>query len=190
MNLSKLKSKSRGILTAMTITTFVVACNDSEQANNSSNPDSTAAAANTANADTAATVRIATKRKGKATVSIKADDATVKMQKDKLGYYNRAEVIPAYPGGQSSLENYITDNIEYPQQAIDNNTEGTVYVQFGVDENGNVSNVSTVGQKVGNGLEEEAIRVVSKMPKWTAGQIKGKNVKTWRTLPIVYKLES
>ena len=62
-------------------------------------------------------------------------------------------------------------------------------IQFGVDENGTISNVSTTGNKIGHGLEEEAIRVVSKMPKWTAGQVKGKNVKTWRTLPISYRLE-
>jgi TonB family protein len=106
-----------------------------------------------------------------------------------MGYYNRTEVLPAYSGGQTALENYINNNIQYPQDAIDNNVEGVVKVQFGVDENGNVINVSTVGNKIGYGLEEEAIRVVSKMPKWTPGQIKGKNVKTWRTLPINYRLE-
>ena len=58
-----------------------------------------------------------------------------------------------------------------------------------VDENGNILNVSTVGNKIGHGLEEEAVRVVSKMAKWTPGQVKGKNVKTCRTLPINYKLE-
>ena len=106
-----------------------------------------------------------------------------------MGYYNRTEVLPAYKGGENAIENYITTNIEYPQDAIDNNVEGVVNVQFGIDENGNILNVSTVGNKIGHGLEEEAVRVVSKMAKWTPGQVKGKNVKTWRTLPINYKLE-
>ena len=82
------------------------------------------------------------------------------------------------------------DNIEYPQQAIDNSIEGTVNVQFAVDEQGVISNVSVIGTKAGYGLDEEAVRVVSKMPKWSPGQIKGKNVKTWRVLPITYKFES
>jgi TonB family protein len=64
-----------------------------------------------------------------------------------------------------------------------------VNVHFLVDEKGNISNVTTVGNKVGYGLDEEAVRVVSKMPKWNPGQVKGKNVKTWRTLPIMYRLE-
>ena len=112
------------------------------------------------------------------------------MEVDKQGYYNRTEVLPAYKGGQSALENYIMNNIEYPQEAIDNNIEGTVSIHFAVDEQGNISNVKAMGNKLGYGLEEEAVRVVSKMPKWSPGQVKGKNVKTWRTLPITYRLES
>ncbi len=99
------------------------------------------------------------------------------------------EVRPAYPGGQSSLEDYITNNVEYPQAAVDNNKQGTVNVQFTVDENGNVSNAQVIGSKLGDGLDEEAVRVVSKMPKWTAGSVKGKNVKTRVTLPITFKIE-
>lgn len=180
--------------------TVLIACNsDDSTANNSTTADSTAnyttpmadsnvagtvdPAAGTTNAST--TTKPA--RKGRATASIKADDASVKMEMDRAGYYNRTEIAPAYQG---SIEDYVTDNIEYPQNAIDNSAEGTVYVQFGVDRNGNISNVSTVGTKIGYGLEEEAIRVVSKMPKWTPGKVKGKNVNTWRTLPITYKLES
>jgi TonB family protein len=131
------------------------------------------------------------KRMGKVSATMPTEaDANAKMEMDKMGYYNRTEVLPAYNGGQAALENYINNNIEYPQDAIDNNIEGTVSVQFAVDEQGSISNVSTIGTKAGYGLEEQAIKVISNMPKWTAGQIKGKNVKTWRILPITYKLES
>jgi protein TonB len=41
---------------------------------------------------------------------------------------------------------------------------------------------------LGNGLEEEALRVVKLMPKWSPGQINGKNVKTRFTLPITYQI--
>jgi len=103
--------------------------------------------------------------------------------------YSRTDVAPAFAGGESALENYIGTTIEYPQEAIDNNVEGKVNVRFAVDEKGNISNVSTLGNKLGHGLEEEAIKVVSGMPKWRPGQVKGKNVKTWRILPINYRLE-
>ncbi|MFC0774410.1 energy transducer TonB [Terrimonas alba] len=163
-------------------------CNNENSANNSTS-DSKEVAADTTMTSTAPVARA--KKSGKISTGTGVDEGDPKseMKKDKLGYYNRTEILPAYSGGQTALENYISNNIQYPQDAIDNNVEGVVKVQFGVDENGNVTNVSTVGNKIGYGLEEEAIRVVSKMPKWTPGQIKGKNVKTWRTLPINYRLE-
>jgi periplasmic protein TonB len=199
MNSEKLNTRTRVLITAIAFTVFITACNDNEDtANNSPVTDTsgnTAITADTgANAATPSTTPVAgtttAKRKGRVTASLKAEDETVKMEMDKSGYYNRTETAPAYPGGQNALETYITNNIEYPQNAIDNNTEGTIYVQFGIDENGKVTNVRTIGNKLGDGLEDEAIRVVSNMPKWTPGQVKGKKVKTWRTLPIMYKLES
>jgi protein TonB len=179
---------------------FAVACNN-ESGNNSTTDTTTPAtdssgstSTNTPSTTDSNTAKTATtiKKKGKASANMTAEtaDANAKMEMDKMGYYNRTEVLPGYNGGQTALENYITNNIEYPQDAIDNNMEGTVKVQFAVDEQGAISNVKAVGDKLGYGLEEEAIRVVSKMPKWTPGKIKGKNVKTWRTLPITYKLES
>lgn len=182
MIFSKLKPKFREIITVFAIITFMTACNNSDESANNSTPKDSSS--------TAVTSQLAKKKTGKVSTSIKADDETVKMEKDKIGYYSRTEVTPAYPGGQNALETYINNNIVYPQEAIDKDIEGTVYVKFGVDEKGNVTNVSTVGNKIGYGLEEEAVKVVSAMPSWSAGTIKGKNVKTWRTLPITYKLES
>lgn len=204
MTIKIVNNRIRGVLAAIAVTTFVAACNNDTDgtANNSTMADSTGttstnatvvttdSGAIAANPSTTTTTTTPVKRKGRVTASIKPDDETVKIEVDKAGYYNRTETAPAYPGGQSSLEDYIMNNIEYPQDAIDNNTEGTVYVTFGVDENGKITNVSTTGTKLGSGLEDEAIRVVSNMPKWTPGQVKGKKVKVWRTLPIVYKIES
>ncbi|MEI9943918.1 MAG: energy transducer TonB [Chitinophagaceae bacterium] len=185
MILNKLNPKLKGIVAALAIITFVVACNNSdESANNSTSTESKDTSGTSANP------ALAKKRTGKVSLTMKDEDATVKIEKDKEGYYSRTEMAPAYPGGQGALDTYINNNIVYPQEAIDNNIEGTVYVRFGVDENGKVSNVSTVGNKLGYGLEEEAVKVVTDMPQWTAGTVKGKNVKTWRTLPITYKLES
>ena len=86
--------------------------------------------------------------------------------------------------------NFFSDNIEYPQQATDNSTEGVVNVSFLVDENGKVSSPKIIGKKLGDGLEDETMRVFNKMPNWTPGKIKGKNVKTRFTLPVKFQLES
>ena len=186
MNFNQLNNEIKKGLFVFASVFFLWGCNDEKSANYST-PLSTDTDTTTTTTDPQPVV--AKKKSGKVSTSMSADNANAKMEKDKMGYYNRTDVVPAYNGGQSGMENYIINAIEYPQDAIDNNAEGIVNVQFGVDENGNISNVSTIGNKIGYGLEEEAIRVVSKMPKWVPGQVKGKNVKTWRTLPINYRLE-
>jgi len=201
MIVSNLKRKITGIATVALFSLFAISCNDEKTSGDNSsdtttagdttmsnNPDNPAATNSTPGAKS--TTDPAKRRTGRASATMAADDEKVKVEMDKAGVYTRAEVAPAYPGGQSGLDDYITSNIEYPSDAIDNNVEGTVYVQFAVDNNGKVSNVTTMGNKLGYGLEEEAVKVVSAMPAWTPGQVKGKKVKTWRTLPIVYKLES
>jgi TonB family protein len=91
-----------------------------------------------------------------------------KLEMDKQGYYNNAEVLPSYPGGQNALENFFNNNIEYPQQATDNGTEGVVKISFLVDENGKITSPEIVSKKIGDGVEEEAMRVFNKIPSWTA----------------------
>lgn len=145
----------------------------------------------TDSAGTAATSTTGTKKasKGRASVKITEPDSKEKIEMDKEGVYNRAEIMPAFPGGQSSLEKYIEDNIQYPQEALDNGIEGRVLVSFDVDENGKLYRPMIASPKIGYGLEEEALKVVKEMPQWTPGRIKGKNVKTKFTLPIDYQLQ-
>src|SRR5262249_46566936 len=119
----------------------------------------------------------AVKKKGKITLGSMSPTVTKTVKADKDGVYNVADVMPAYPGGRNALEDYMNSHVEYPQPAIDNSSEGTVKVQFVVNENGKVKDAQVVGQKLGNGLDEEAINVVSNMPKWTPGKVKGKDVK-------------
>lgn len=188
MKFSNLKTVLLTLIPGLAISLLIISCTDDQSANNSTPKR------DEAHPDTAATTKIAPpantpKKSGKVTMAKATDKKEEKIAKDKQGVYSRTDVAPAFAGGEPALENYIATTIEYPQQAIDSNIEGIVNVRFEVDEKGNVSNVSTVGNKIGYGLEEEAIKVVSDMPKWTPGQVKGKNVKTWRTLPINYRLE-
>lgn len=129
-------------------------------------------------------------KKGKVSIVMTAPviDKTVKMEMDKEGFYTNTEVLPAYPGGQKALERFFEDNIQYPEAATENDAQGTVKLSFAVDENGKIYQPVATGNKIGYGLEEEAIRVFNKMPKWTPGKIKGKNVKSRFTLPINFQL--
>lgn len=110
------------------------------------------------------------------------------MDMDKDGYYSNVEVLPAFPGGQRSLEKFFEDNIVYPDPASENGTEGLVTLNFIVDERGKVFNPVVTSKKLGDGIEEEAIRVFNQMPVWTAGKIKGNNVKTRYSLPIRFQI--
>jgi periplasmic protein TonB len=134
------------------------------------------------------------KRKGKATLGTMAEmkktaEAKATFKPDANGIYDATEVRPMYPGGHAALSDYIANHIDYPQMAIDDNKGGTVNVQFVVDENGKVQNAKVVGSKLGDGLDEEAERVIASMPKWDAGMVKGKPVKTRMTVPITYQIE-
>jgi TonB family protein len=142
---------------------------------------------NKSRADTSAVKGTGKIRKAKVTIVLPKLNS--KMEMDKEGYYSNADVLPSYPGGQKELENFFTNNVEYPQRATDNSTEGSVNINFLVDENGKVSSPKVISNKVGDGIEEEALRVFNKMPSWKPGQIKGKNVKTRFTLPIKFQLE-
>jgi len=168
---------------------FTQACNNNKESeknpktneNNITTGDTTAAqSANKMNTG---------KKTGKVSAGIPPVDKSSKMETDKMGYYNYTETAPTFPGGQGSLESYINNNIQYPQQAIDNGAEGTVNVRFTIDENGKPGNAKTTGAAIGYGLEEEAIRVVNSMSNWTPGMIKGNKVKAWYTLPITFRLE-
>lgn len=163
------------------------------------NVDTSAAAANTvkANADTsgsaakkAGTKSDATKKikKGKVSIAENTTKNTGDMSVDKEGFYANTEVLPAFPGGQKALENFFEKNIAYPQDATDNNVEGTVLLNFSVDEKGKVYAPKVTSKNLGYGIEPEAIRVFNKMPTWNPGKIKGKNVKTRYTLPVKFQL--
>ena len=130
----------------------------------------------------------AANRRGRVSLG-KMTESKTGMKPDKDGIYEMTDVRPAYPGGQTALENYINNNVEYQQAAIDNNTEGKVDVEFVIDEKGNVTDAKRIGKELGGGLDDEAVKVISNMPKWTPGKVKGKNVKTRLVLPITYKIE-
>lgn len=115
-------------------------------------------------------------------------NAGVAIEMDKEGIYTRTEVRPSYPGGEKALAKFIQENIMYPEEAIENGVEGTVGIVFAVDERGKVYTPRIMGEKEGYGLDEAAINVVSKMPTWNPGQIKGVNVKSYYTLPITFRI--
>ena len=111
-----------------------------------------------------------------------------KIEMDKEGVYTRADIMPSFPGGEKALSKYLEDNLKYPDAAIEEGVEGTVELVFAVDEMGKVYAPMLKSQKMGYGLEDEAMRVIRKMPNWNPGSIKGRNVKTRFNLPVTFQI--
>jgi len=97
------------------------------------------------------------------------------------------EKMPEFPGGEDAMNSFLANNIRYPQTAKELGIQGTVYVQFIVDTYGNISNVELL-RGIGGGCDDEAIRVVKKMPRWNPGKQGGRPVKVQFRLPIRFKL--
>ena len=125
--------------------------------------------------------------KGKATITAPVKGIGA-MKMDNTGVYNNVEYIPSFPGGNKGLQKYFDNNLKYPEDATNDGVDGTVKISFIVDENGSLTSPQIMGDKLGYGLDEEALRVVKQMPTWNPGKLNGKNVKTRYTLPVKYQL--
>jgi len=98
------------------------------------------------------------------------------------------EESPSFPGGEEARIRFLQENIEYPQMARESGIQGTVYMTFVVEPSGSVSAVRVL-RGIGGGCDEEAIRVIQKMPKWNPGKQRGKPVRVQFTMPIKFTLQ-
>ena len=99
------------------------------------------------------------------------------------------EYMPEYPGGESAMREFIGQYFKVPDTARKSSLNIVrIIVRFVVTETGSVSEIKTIS-KVGFGLEEEAVRVVSRFPKWKPGTQNGKPVPVYFTLPITIAID-
>ncbi len=101
---------------------------------------------------------------------------------------DRAEVQPAYPGGPKAMMEFLMKHIKYPAACQEMGIQGRVFVQFVVNTDGSICNV-TVLKPVDERLDAEAVRVVSSMQNWTPGKMGGKAVRCKFTLPVSFVMK-
>ena len=101
--------------------------------------------------------------------------------------YQICETMPDFPGGMVACMKFLGENIKYPEEAIKNKKEGRVIVQFIVNKDGSIKDAKVV-RSIDPSLDEEALRVVSLMPKWIPGQNQGKAVRVKYTIPVMFSL--
>lgn len=95
--------------------------------------------------------------------------------------------LPRYPGGPESMYRWISDNLVYPAEDVKAKIEGKVIVRFVISECGVVENPEIV-HGLTETLNNEAIRLVTSMPRWEPGYSDGYPVKTYFILPVTFKL--
>jgi TonB family protein len=108
----------------------------------------------------------------------------------KIVFY-KAEISPSYMGGEKALNAYLSENLVYPEGAVEQGVEGTVFVDFIVLADGSISEVEVLNDPsddIDQRLVDEAVRVVSTMPNWAPGQQHGKTVDVKFSLPITFQL--
>ena len=102
--------------------------------------------------------------------------------------YINPEVRPQFAGGDKAFAAYLSKFIRYPQQALQRHVSGRVYVNFILNAQGKVQDAHVLSGP-GNGLNDEALRLVWLMPPWEPARVNGQPVRVACTVPISFTSE-
>jgi TonB family protein len=116
------------------------------------------------------------------------ENKTIKSDEQKNQVFTVVEKMPSYPGGEEARIKYFTENLKYPPEARQKGVTGKVFVTYVIEEDGSISNVKVL-RGIGGGCDEEAVRVISMMPKWNPGMQRGKAVRVQFNLPVNFVLD-
>ena len=125
-----------------------------------------------------------------AVTDIVIEDVDAKTEREdysKQKVYDIVDEVPIFPGGDQALLEYISENLEYPNEAMNSGIQGRVFVQVIVEPDGSISNAKVI-RGIGYGCDEEAVRVVESLPTFDAGKKKGKAVRVSYTIPVAFEL--
>ena len=90
-------------------------------------------------------------------------------------------------GGNNALTQFLFNNIQYPIDALRRRAEGLVVVGFVVEKTGQLADIEIISS-VDSSLDNEAIRLVKKMPRWRPAEINGEVVRVRFRLPIGFSI--
>ena len=105
------------------------------------------------------------------------------------GAYQVVDVMPEFPGGDAALLKYVADSTHYPKDAKENAIQGKVIVlALWLKKTGQFL-MFLYFKGVSPSLDQESVRVVMTLPKFTPGVLKGKTVPVWFMIPIQFALK-
>lgn len=97
------------------------------------------------------------------------------------------EVPPEFPGGRLELDNFIRQNLRYPEKALKKQIQGNVQVTFIVTDDGSIEQVEVL-KSPGRGTAEEAVRLIKSMPKWLPGRQSGRLVYFKKSMVVPFTI--
>ena len=102
--------------------------------------------------------------------------------------FSALDVKPSFRGGDANdFSIWVNSQLRYPENAKRNGIQGRVTLEFTIDKIGRVTNVKVL-RGVHKLLDKEAVRVVSKSPRWTPGYVNQKPVRVTYTFPVIFQL--
>jgi TonB family protein len=113
-------------------------------------------------------------------------DQTVESQQGEE-VFTVVDQMPVFPGGEKAMMEFIKKEMKYPISAQETGVQGTVIVNFIVDKTGKIKNAKVL--KGVPPLDAEALRVLTLMPAWQPGKMKGKPVSVSYTVPFKFVLK-
>lgn len=102
--------------------------------------------------------------------------------------YVNPEVRPQFVGGDKAFSEYLSKSIRYPKEALQRRVSGRVFVSFVLNAQGKVQDAHVL-RGPGNGLNDEALRLVWLMPNWEPARVNGQPVRVACTVPISFTSE-
>ena len=108
--------------------------------------------------------------------------------KEDTTVYTVVDKMPEFPGGSEAMMQFISKNIKFPSIYNEAEIQGRVMIKCIVEKDGSLSTI-IVARGIDHPLDMEAVRVVSIMPKWIPGELKGKKVRVQVVIPLNFKLQ-
>jgi len=116
------------------------------------------------------------------------DEVKKESKVDTNKVFNEVEQNAEYPEGMEAFGKYLQENLKYPASAQKANHAGKAYIQFIVNTDGSAIEFEVLKSTHDKDLDDEALRVMKIVPKWTPGKHGGKIVRSRFIVPINFTL--
>lgn len=109
-------------------------------------------------------------------------------QENDTTIYRITEILPSFKYKDcektyESCEKFFMENFKMPKELLDDGFTGKIYIQFVVEKDGTITERKLI-RGINSTLDSLVLESVKSMPKWDAGKIRDKRVRTYYSLPV------